>query len=92
MSRNGKRYTEEFKHQIINLYPAGKPIAELAKEYGLAKQTIYRWKRLYIQLTDSNAEQSISLKDYKKLQKKIRQLEIENEILKKATAIFSRKQ
>ena len=36
--------------------------------------------------------QSVSLKDYKELQKKVQQLEMENEILKKATAIFARKQ
>jgi transposase len=31
------------------------------------------------------------MKDFKELQKKMAQLEMENEILKKATAIFARK-
>lgn len=35
MAHNGKRYTEEFKRQIIDLYLAGKPVAQLAEEYGL---------------------------------------------------------
>lgn len=90
MNNNGKRYSEEFKQQIIDLYLKGEPIAQLAEEYGLVEQTIYRWKRLYapsIQVDD----QTVSLKDYKELQKRIQELEMENEILKKATAIFARK-
>lgn len=92
MAHNSKRYTEEFKRQIIDLYLAGKPIAQLAEEYGLIEQTIYKWKKLYAPSIEVNDEQSVSLKDYKELQKKIQQLEMENEILKKATAIFARKQ
>lgn len=92
MAHNGKRYTEEFKRQIIDLYLAGKPVAVLAEEYGLVEQTIYQWKKLYAPSIEMDEEQSISLKEYKELQKKIRQLEMENEILKKATAIFARKQ
>lgn len=92
MVHNGKRYTEEFKRQIIDLYLAGEPVAQLAEEYGLVGQTIYKWKKLYAPSTKIEEDQSVSLKDYKELQKKVQQLEMENEILKKATAIFARKQ
>lgn len=92
MAHNGKRYTEEFKRQIIDLYLAGKPVAQLAEEYGLVEQTIYKWKKLYTPSIKIEENQSVSLKDYKELQKKVQQLEMENEILKKATAIFARKQ
>lgn len=92
MAHNSKRYTEEFKRQIIDLYLAGKPIAQLAEEYGLVEQTIYKWKKLYAPSIEVTDEQSISLNDYRELQKKVQQLEMENEILKKATAIFARKQ
>ena len=86
------RYTEEFKRQIIDLYLAGKPIAQLADEYGLVEQTIYKWKKLYAPSIEVGENQTVSLKDYKELQKRMQQLEMENEILKKATAIFARKQ
>ena len=45
--RNGKRYPEEFKKQIVDLYNAGTPVAKLAGEYGLVEQTIYKWIKLY---------------------------------------------
>ena len=92
MAQNGKRYTEEFKRQIIDLYLAGKPIAQLAEEYGLVEQTIYKWKKLYSPSIEIDEGQTVSLKDYNELQKRVQQLEMENEILKKATAIFAKKQ
>jgi len=92
MSHKRTKYTEEFKQQIIELHLAGKPISQLAKEYGLIEQTVYKWKKLYAPSVEVNEEKSISQKDYMEMQKKIQQLEMENEILKKATAIFARKQ
>ena len=65
-----KRYTEEFKRQIIDLYLAGKPVAQLAEEYGLVEQTIYKWKKLYAPSIKIEENQSVSLKDYKELQRR----------------------
>ena len=92
MAKHGTRYPEEFKRQIVDLYHAGTPVTKLANEYGLVEQTIYKWKKLYTPSIKIEENQSVSLKDYKELQKKVQQLEMENEILKKATAIFARKQ
>ena len=92
MAHNGKRFSEEFKRQIIDLYLSGKSVTELAEEYGLVEQTIYKWKKLYAPFIEVDENQTISMKEYKDLQKKMRELEMENEILKKATAIFARKQ
>jgi len=92
MDHNGKRYTEEFKKQIIDLHLSGKPVAKLAEEYGLVEQTIYKWKKIYAPSITTDDGKTVSLKQYTDLQKKMRELELENEILKKATAIFARKQ
>ena len=92
MAHNGTRYPEEFKRQIIDLYLSGKSVTELANEYGLVEQTIYRWKKLYAPTIKVDENQTISMKEYNDLQKKMRELEMENEILKKATAIFAKKQ
>lgn len=89
--RNGKRYPEEFKKQIVDLYNAGTPVAKLASEYGLVEQTIYKWIKLYSPITETDEGGTVSMKEFKELQKKMAQLEMENEILKKATAIFARK-
>ena len=90
-NRNGKRYLEELKKQIVELYNAGTPVVKLASEYGLVDQTIYKWIKLYSPITETDEGETVSMKDFKELQKKMAQLEMENEILKKATAIFARK-
>lgn len=85
-----KRYTEDFKKQIVELYNTGTPARKLADEYGLIEQTIYKWIKLYSPLKMDGSD-GISVKEYHALQKRISELELENEILKKATAIFARK-
>ncbi len=83
MAHNGNRYPEEVKRQIIDLYLSGKSVTELANEYGLVEQTIYKWKKLYAPTIQVDENQTTSVKEYKDLQKKMRELEMENEILKK---------
>ncbi|MFV0341470.1 MAG: transposase [Anaerocolumna sp.] len=90
MAKNQKKYTPEFKQQIVDLYNTGNySFPNLSDEYGVAKSTISGWVKELSPVKVSETE-TISLKDYKALQKKMRELEIENEILKKATAIFAK--
>ena len=92
MVHNNKRYSEEFKKQIVNLHLSEKSVKALANDYGLVEPTIYKWKKLYAPTLQVNEKRTISMKEYQKLQKKIHELELENEILKKATAIFAKEQ
>ena len=92
MAKKQKSYTPEFKQQIVDLrIKAGKGITELSNEYGVPKGTISTWVKLLSPVKVSETE-TISMKGYKALQKKIKELETENEILKKATAIFAKNQ
>lgn len=90
MSRNGVRYSDEFKKQIVELYNSGQPALELSREYGVITATIYNWVKQYSPVKMSDNKE-ITAKDYQAMQKRIAELEMENEILKKATAIFARK-
>lgn len=83
MAKNQKSYTPEFKQQIVDLHnKAGKRVTELSSEYGIPKGTISTWLKNLSPIQVSETE-TISMKEYKALQKKIKELEIENEILKK---------
>lgn len=90
MSKNGVRYSDEFKQQIVDLYRSGKPVSDLSREYGVSDVTIYKWIKQLSPVALSDGEE-ISVKDYKAMEKRIAELEMECEILKKATAIFARK-
>jgi transposase len=87
---NGKRYNDDFRNMIVELYQSGEPVRKLSSEYGVSEVTIYNWiKKLNpVQLEDGS---SITSEDYAMLQKQILKLQEENEILKKAMAIFAKK-
>ena len=92
MAKNQRSYTHEFKQQIVDLHTqVGKGISELSREYGIPKGTTSTWVRNLSPVQVSETE-TVSMKEYKALQKKMKELEIENEILKKTTAIFAKKQ
>ena len=92
MAKNQRSYTQEFKQQIVDLHnQTGKGISELSREYGIPKGTISTWIKNLSPVQVSETE-TISMKEFKASQKKMKELEIENEILKKATAIFAKKQ
>ena len=88
MARGQNQYTEEFKSTIVELYNAGKSLAELSSEYALSKSTITGWIKKNKPITvDKNT--TITAADYQAILKKNRQLEEENEILKKVMGIFA---
>lgn len=88
---NGKpRYSDEFKKTIIELYENGKSISELSSEYGIAKSTVGGWVKLNTPVV-LDSEETMTLKELKELKKEMAKIKEENEILKKAMAIFARK-
>ena len=47
----GRRYDQEYKDMIVELFKSGMSLAELSSEYGIAKATINGWvKNLLIKL------------------------------------------
>ena len=85
-----KRYTEEYKSTVIELYNSGKTLAELNNEYGLPKSTILTWVNKAKPIAIDN-NKTITQADYQAMLKKMARIEEENEILKKAMAIFAKK-
>ena len=78
MVRNQKKYTKEFKEQIVELYNTGNYLyPQLSREYGVVKSTILGLVKEYTPIEFSK-EETITMKEYKALQKKMRELEIEN--------------
>ena len=85
-----KNYDVDFKKTIVDLYQNGKGATELSREYGLAKSNIYKWVSLYSPVKTSTGEVT-SNDEILKLKKEMSKLKEENEILKKAVAIFSKR-
>lgn len=82
-----QRFTEEFKQTIVDLYHAGSSVEQLASEYGMASQTIYKWIKLYT----PNDASGVTEAEFLKLKKEMAQLKEDNDILKKVLTIFAKK-
>ena len=68
-----KRYSEEQIISILKQHEAGRTMVDLAREYGIAENTLYRWKSKFGGMEVSEA-------------KRLRELEAENAKLKRLLA------
>ena len=97
MSRTRRTYTREFKIEAAKLsYNSDKPVAEIADQLDVSQSSLNRWRGEY----RVDPEQAFPGKGHLKerdeevarLKKELKQAQLENEILKKAVAIFTRSQ
>ncbi|NFI52273.1 hypothetical protein FDA52_04720 [Clostridium botulinum] len=79
---NGRRYDKEYKNMIVDLFNSGMSLAELSSEYGIAKSTINGWIK-------DVKEIKVDENEVMTLKKEMAKIKVENEILKKAMAIFA---
>ena len=84
-----KTYTNEFKTMIVELVLSGKKVKEVSSEYSLSESTIRTWvkKKAPIEIEGKTT----NLEEINKMKKENAKLKEENEILKKAMAIFIKK-
>ena len=86
----GRRYDQEYKDMIVDLFKSEISLAELSSEYGIARSTINGWIKDVKEIkVDEN--EVMTLKEVKELKKEMVRIKEENEILKKAMAIFATK-
>lgn len=91
--RARRNYSEDFKNQMVQLYNAGKPRAQIIREYDLTSTAFDRWVKR-INNTGSTKEcdnRTPEQEELLKLRKENRQLKMENDVLKQAALIFARK-
>ncbi len=87
-----RKYDANFKAEVLKMVANGQAVAYVSQALGIRENIIYRWK----QKTEGKekavfAVDSASLSvENQQLKERVRQLEIEREILKKALTIFSR--
>ena len=89
MERTNKKYDEDYKKNIVKLVESGKPISDIEREYGINRKNIYNWKYKYGNIIKSTGEVTNN-DEILKLKKELQQVKMENEILKKAVAIFTK--
>jgi putative transposase len=73
MASKGTRYSEEQIIRILKEVESGTAVADICRKYGVAEQTIYRWRSKYAGLETSELQ-------------RLKELETENNRLKKIVA------
>ncbi len=79
-----KKYDKDFKKEAVKKYLDGQSVASVSREIGVNENTIHKWKRKILSQNGEIDQEKLVMR------KRIIELEMENEILKKAAVIFSR--
>jgi transposase len=92
-AKHPRKYTEEFKRQIVQLYEDGKPSGEIQREYDLAHSTLQRWVKCIRENGSTRAvdNRTAEQNELIELRKRNRRLQMEVDVLKQAALIFTRK-
>ena len=84
-----RKYDADFKKEVLKMIESGRSVSDISQSLGIGSNLIYSWAKR------SRAAQftgSVLTLDQEKLSmhKRIKELELERDILKKALGIFSR--
>lgn len=90
-----KHYDQAFKKVLTEQYISGERSAKsLSHEFGLHENTIYKWAEQYridpLNAFPGSGNQKPNEDDLRRAQKRIREPEEENAILKQAAAYFAK--
>lgn len=83
-----KRYNDDFKMTMVDLYHSGSSVKDLSSEYGVSEVTIYKWIKDFTPVEGADGNE-LTPKEADAIQKENLRLKQEHEILKKAMAIFA---
>jgi transposase len=92
MPRSRPPYPEEFRREAVELVRGGRSVKDVAKSLGCSEQVLFTWMKRY-QLDHGERDDGLrsdEREELRVLRRKVRRLEEEKEILKRATALFVR--
>ena len=93
VGENGKkkRFDKEFKLSAVKMVTeGGHRASEVARGLGIHPNMLYSWKRKYADSGDKAFVGKGHLGELAVLRRKLREVEMERDILKKAVGIFSK--
>jgi len=96
MKKKRKKYDKVFKEQAVRLSYERGNVSDLAKELGISSAILYRWRQEIAYYKEKSfpgqgkLKQTAEEAELSALKKRLVDIEMENEILKKAIGIFSK--
>ena len=81
----------EFRRRALDLVESGEPVAQVARNLGISESCLRRWMdQDAVEAGRKEGLSSAEKRELVELRRKNRVLEMENEILKRASAYFAR--
>lgn len=92
-SKHPRKFSEEFKGQIVQLYDNGKSPSEIKADYDIGNSTLHRWICAVHENGSTRAadNRTSELQRILDIEKENKQLRMEVDVLKTAALIFARK-
>jgi transposase-like protein len=75
-----RKYDDEFKREAIRKIHDGQSVASVARELGCAESLLHNWKRQAVESSSESEREVLALK------KRVHEVEMERDILKKCMA------
>ena len=86
-----KRFDRDFKISAVKMVTeGGHKAAEVARSLGIHQNQLYSWKKKFSDNGDKAFPGKGNLSEMAALRRKLREVEMERDILKKAVGIFSK--
>ncbi len=79
-----RKYDNEFKQNAVKNLFDGQSVASVSRELGVAEGVLHNWKKLKIESSSDLEKENLELR------KRLKEMEMERDILKKAALIFGR--
>lgn len=95
MARGRGRFNDEFRDSVAReVVEKSHAIVDVAKKHGVSENSVSRWVKAYRERHPEIAEEPLTISErgrLRELEKEVRVLREENEILGKASAFFAKK-
>jgi transposase len=97
MSRERKTYDREFKLSAVKMITeGGMKLSEVSRDLGVNENSLHKWKKDYLsdqqQAFPGKGRMKPEEEELRRLEKELKRVKLENEILKKAIGYFTKDQ
>ena len=88
---SNQRYSQEFREEAVRqVIDRGYSVKEVSERIGVSAHSLYKWVKIAKAASPTNDELTKTKLENQKLKAKLRRVQEERDILKKAAAFFAR--
>ena len=79
-----RKYDDDYKRDAVKKIHDGQSVASVSRELGVSESVLHKWRKEAVATASDSEREVIELK------RRLREVEMERDILKKAALIFGR--